>query len=332
MTTDTDKPGAEAPAEDARSRAWDELEDGKTASAELKDDEAPPADAAGAEGDPDGSTPDGDADDQPPADPAAGEGDGDVDWSQAPAPLRAAYERMQKDVENERKRHGTRQSAADRRIRDLENTVAQLAQRGGRDDDDGNDADGEDGAPKTLDQHLAALKTAAEDFPEIGGPIAAVIEAMQGQLSTLSQSEAQRQQSTFSANGQAVEQEHPGYVGLIAENADSFNAWLRDDAPAWALRAWEANRERIVDAKEASRFVSAFKAHIGIGEEAATPPPNGGGEPSHHEQRRQRQRAAGSSPASSTGPSMRSGIPKNGSRGEIWEGLERQDEARRRAG
>ena len=59
MTTDTDKPGAEAPAEDARSRAWDELEDGKTASAELKDDEAPPADAAGAEGDPDGSTPDG---------------------------------------------------------------------------------------------------------------------------------------------------------------------------------------------------------------------------------------------------------------------------------
>ena len=187
-------------------------------------------------------------------------------WANAPAELRQAYERAQRDAELRLKSIQGRQSAADRELQRLRAEHEELQRRlqanaGGEQGKQGGSADGEPADDP--------YKQLVEDYPEIAGPLVENLKAVQAELNQLKQGvgtfEQERQIAYFQQQQELLTQKQPDWQDVLKD--DRFGGWLQEQ-PKPVQDVFERNSQAIVDGNEAAWLVGQFKTALGIGQGA----------------------------------------------------------------
>lgn len=209
-------------------------------------------------------------------------------WATAPAELRSAHEA---EVARERQRYTSdlgRQAAHQRRIRELED---QLAQRS-----TATPAAATTTAPKTSLRENPAIKKTLEELPEVAlGPVLDAIDAVDARSESLSRdvsSLTSASHAQFLANQKAaLTAAHPDWQHATA--SQEFADWLAVQ-PAFVKEAIKRNGADIVDAEEAGNIVGNFKAHYALTHPRTqpTPPAPPAPAPTNLSERRQAQLTA----------------------------------------
>jgi hypothetical protein len=140
------------------------------------------------------------------------------------------------------------------------------------------------------------LEKAAEEYPEIAGPVMGAVKGLQEQVERMGQERALRAQYAQREAELALERAEPGWQDFINRHGDAFRDWV-DDQPRRIRDAAERNAFAVVDAEEAASVIRAFRQHV----EGPKPEPDA---------KRQRQLSAMTTPRS-TRPAS-SVIPEEG--------------------
>lgn len=177
-------------------------------------------------------------------------------WADAPEPLKTAYEEAKaarEAAESNWNRHRNQINGQAKKIAELETKLRELGTSDATKETTAKASDAADA--------IARLK---EDYPEIGealAPIIAQFDDLRQELgavkSTASNVVVEREADVM----RAIEQEHPGFEGLIESKAEAFWSWV-EDQPKKLRDIAHANTEAYVDAAGVSELLTAFKAHL----------------------------------------------------------------------
>lgn len=229
--------------------------------------------------------------------PAGQNPDNDI-WATASPELRQAHEAALRDANLRFETVRGRQSAADRKIADLQAKLAQIGQ-GGQGGQSEQRQEQEPSNPLESDTY----KQLREDYPEVAGPLLDLIAKQNEQLAALkpaTEAFTQQQQTAYLNEQESLlTKEHSDWAQVAAD--DRFGGWLQSQ-PRAIKEAMQRNFDAIVDGAEAALVIGKFKADVGYGAAPRTPTP------SPTQQRRQRQLANGRD-AGGNGPAMTAGIP-----------------------
>lgn len=146
------------------------------------------------------------------------------------------------------------------------------------------------------------LAQAAEEYPEIAGPVMDVLKGIKGTVEQMTAADAQRRDMDALREEIRLEQAEPGWAEFINQRADAFREWV-EDQPRRIRDAAYRNANRVVNADEAASVIRAFR-------EAQTQPTD------TMAARRQRQLSATASPRT-TRPAS-SVIPEEGDPDRMW--------------
>lgn len=224
-------------------------------------------------------------------------------WANAAPELRQAHEAA---IRDERLRTETikgRQSAADRKIAELQAKLAQA----GQGDQGGSPQQPDGNEPRQVaPADDAALRQLREDYPEVAGPLLDLIAKQNEQLAKLTPAvsafETQQQSAFLSEQESLLTKEHSDWADAASD--DRFGGWL-ESQPRAIKEAMERNYSAIVDGAEAALVIGKFKADVGFqGKASPTPTPT----PSPTQTRRAKQLAGGRD-AGGNGPALAAGIP-----------------------
>lgn len=279
-----------------------ETSDPADAAADLPAEPAPSADAEPAPS-PDAAEPPAAGDQAPPA----GSSQDDNIWKDANPRLREAHEKALRDANLRLEGVRGRQSASDREVKRLKDRLAEL-EAGGAGSQQASQEQRQPGSdtPSGLPDKDALAKL-REDFPEVAGPMLALIEAQAAEINQLKAPvgalQQDRVQAAISAQETFLTEKHPDWLDVARD--ERFAGWIQSQ-PRAVQEAMQRNFDAIVDGKEAALVIGLYKAEMGIGTPSTPPQPSP--QPAPQDNRRQRQIAAGRD-AGRTGPSVTTGIP-----------------------
>lgn len=237
-------------------------------------------------------------------------------WADAPEDLRAAFaaERQRADqAEHARRSAEGRLNTAMHRLSRVTGTQQQRPRAGSQP------------TPTDSDGATDALAALREDYPEIAGPVAAVIEGLQAEVRTLREQTDTLGEERSLAAAEAAETElrevHPDFEAVTG--TDDFETWLQSQSRVVQAVALE-NAEAIVSADDAAFVLDKYKAERGI----ATSSGNGQGQRSTPASLREiRLRSNRGNPKPSNGAVTRErGAEEASSEDRLWAHLERQEE------
>lgn len=252
-------------------------------------------------------------------------------WGTASPEQRAAFEEAQRrasEAEHRLRSDGGRVSSLQRKINSLQEALKAKP---------GTDAR----RNQTATEALGRLKT---EYPEIADLLDPVLSSVRGEVTDLSNAEKQRiavaqrdlnesvneYATIVTNNARTVEQAHPGYEKFLLDNQQAFLAWV-EDQPRAIREAAYANAQHVVDAPSAIDVIQRFKAHITPGAKVDTAQPGTKTETQPLNGKRERQLAASASPQGGGRRPTTTGIPDTDDEQAIWNAMEAQEQARRRA-
>lgn len=217
-------------------------------------------------------------------------------WANAPAEARAAYEAAQRDLvalQHYKRSNEGRVAAFQRRIAELEQAAPKPAQ--------GQQQTGAENAPAYLQSE--EFKRFQEDYPEVAGPIAAILQAQAQQIENLNQTfsglSQEQQERVLAEQETLLAGQHPDWLEVTS--SPSFGEWVAKQ-PRFVQEGIVRNGHGIVDGDEAARILSLYKADTG-----ATQLPATGGKSTIEARRKRQLQSATSVP--SRGPGAASGPP-----------------------
>lgn len=275
------------PAEDVAVTGW---EDDQQKSA---DDKPAPADAAA-------ETPSADSNASP-----QGSANDDI-WANAPAELRDAFEKQQRDWDLRLRSANGRVSAFQRQLSQIQqNPTQQPAQQ--QETNQQQEPQAQAPAKAGIDLKDPKYQQMREDFPEVAGPLLDLVENLASRLERVDKTagafEQQQTSQFFAAQEQTLAQAHPDWQAAATD--DRFTGWLQTQPPS-IQDAFARNHDAIVNGQDAALVIGMFKQAVGFGaQQQPTPTPAPSQDP-----RRQRQLASGRD-AGRTGPAAASGIADN---------------------
>lgn len=299
-------------ADESKSEAeiWAEFDAADKAEEQVKDAPQDAIEASPASGEPE----------QPEAAPAPAA----VDiWANATPEQKAAYDAAV--AEKERVNHQARSDAA--RVAAHQRKIEEL-QRRLQPRNDSRDAD----RIKNAQEAVAAVNN---DYPEIAGPMAKVLEAVDGTVKTISAAEQSRIEAAQIELAEIIKDEtaklealHPDWTDVLSKHGGAqFAAWV-EDQPRRVRETFVRNAEAIVDADSVAEFMSQYKAYLGItpaAQPASTPAsPNA---PIPLSDKRKSQLAATAAPQRTTGRPTVNGIPEDASPEAMWAYWDQQERA-----
>jgi hypothetical protein len=184
-------------------------------------------------------------------------------------------------------------------------------------------AGGEDGGA-TSDE-IDKLK---QDYPEIADPLLKRIDALTGQVEALSSTATARAESevaeALTGEAEALAALHSDFGSIVKE--PTYAEWVKAQQPA-IRRIVEENSKAVVSADDCALVFDRYKAWKAQGGE--TPEQKTARDA---EERRKAQLEAGRSATGGSQPGLRSDVGGNGSYGDEWDRLDRQEKAKRPAG
>jgi hypothetical protein len=250
-------------------------------------------------------------------------------WATAPEPLRNQYAQQQRELEELRQRYRSQEgrvSAYQRRYEELRAQLDSEAQAAVAPPAKAEPKRQEPTKPEELDAELAEL---AESYPEIGGTIKKLFEAVRQETVTLSEAQRQVLERHHQREENALAEMHPDWRDVVTgNNQPVFALWLQRQ-PEDVQRAAIANGYTIEDSKAAARVIGAFKDFISAQNQpaprAAEPPP-----PSQSS-KRARQLAGAETVKTRGQQAFTPGIPEDAPEADIWDAIERVERARRSA-
>jgi hypothetical protein len=237
-------------------------------------------------------------------------------WANAPKELRETYERERRErqeLEQKFNRERGRTSSLTKKLEQLAPPPAPPS-------------------PPTDDE----LKTVESEYPEVAKPLIKAIDALKGQVSSLTAAEQARHQQTSASEADAVRKVHPDYLKVIQDDPDGFDAWVRDERhPRWVLDAYEANGQQVVNAKDVIDIVTEWKIYKGLMQRPQSQQQSSGAQPKPQPSladKRQRQLAGSVTPTTqrSTTPAGHSDVPEEGDSQQIWDAIEAKERRRAR--
>jgi hypothetical protein len=248
-----------------------------------------------------------------PAEKATATTDGDI-WADAPEPMRAAYQSLTKERDEER----ARRAGNDRKIREMSEELKALRS-----------APAAQAGSKPDGMNEAEWQAFKEDYAEIAAPIESKMQTLNAELESFrrrfeSMDQDQLKQ-TYDTNFNDVVATHDDYLPIVRQPA--FVDWIGQQ-PRYIQDAAARNGQEIVDPVEVIEIIDRYKLHAGIDAKAPEPKPDdpAKGKTQSLKGKRERQFSATAGAGSTTAPPMKSGIPQNGSQEEIWEAMDREDE------
>lgn len=257
-------------------------------------------------------------------------------WATATPEQRAAFEAAQaqlKKLEQAERSNRGRLSALQRQINELtlsgkKPDAASSAAKGAKQDEDQGDG------------FLASAEWKAfqEEYPEVAGPMAKVIGALQAELTTakkeLSAIGSERRQSALEEQAQLLSEAHPDWTDVTADKG--FVDWLNSQ-PRHIREAAARNANEIVDAEEAADVVGRYKAfraeqNGGGNAQQSAARQGAGGNPNTRTLTGKRQLQLESATAArSRGPGVAAGIPEDGDPETLWKQFDEIERRQARA-
>ena len=242
---EAERAAAKSPDDDASAdeSAGDEESDEDAAAKAAADDGSDESDSTGDEAS---------SDDRKDAKAAKDQGNGAAKtgedlWANASPEHRAAYEALQAQLQNDRKRI----SGLTRKINEL-NARKPAADKAASD---------EGKQKRDGFRESAKWKDFEKEFPEISGPIGELIAAQKAELEELrsvtTSLHQERTEDAIAEQATLLEEQHPDWQTVAAE--PEFGEWLSGQ-PRHIREAAIRNAEAIVDAAEAADVVGRFKA------------------------------------------------------------------------
>jgi hypothetical protein len=178
-------------------------------------------------------------------------------------------------------------------------------------------------ADKTDDE--AELARIRQEYPEVTEPLIRVIEQIRAETKGLTERHQQQIERFYVREARNMEQQHPGFEAFIAQNVDTYLAWLQQQ-PDPLRKAAENNANRIEDAQEAALVVSEFKKFL-AGQKAPQPQTSKDTPPSQPD-RRTRQLAGAQTVTTKGRQAFTPGIPDDGDPESIWNAIEAMERGR----
>jgi hypothetical protein len=227
-------------------------------------------------------------------------------WATAPAELREAFEKQQRDWDLRLRSANGRVSAFQRQLAQVQQQPTQQpAQQ--QEPNQQQEPQAQAPAKSGIDLTDPKYQQMREDFPEVAGPLLDLVESLASRLDQVGKTAGafeQQQTSQFLATQeQALAEAHPDWQAAATD--DRFTGWLQTQ-PTAIQEAFARNHNAIVDGKDAALVIGMFKQAVGFGaQQQPTPTPAPSQDP-----RRQRQLASGRD-AGRTGPAAASGIADN---------------------
>lgn len=228
-------------------------------------------------------------------------------WATAPAELRDAFEKQQRDWDLRLRSANGRVSAFQRQLAQFQQgQTQQPAQQ--QETNQQQEPQAQASAKSVIDLTDPKFQQMREDFPEVAGPLLDIVESLASRLDQVGKTagafEQQQTKQFLDAQEQTLTQAHPDWQAAATD--DRFAGWLQTQ-PTAIQEAFQRNHSSIVDGQDAALVIGMFKQAVGFSAQQQQQTPASA--PSQ-DPRRQRQLASGRD-AGRTGPAAASGIADN---------------------
>lgn len=230
-------------------------------------------------------------------------------WANAPAELREAFEKQQRDWDLRLRSANGRVSAFQRQLAQIQQTPTQQPAQQQQEPAPQRETQQQGPASSGIDLNDPKFQQLREDFPDVAGPLLDVIADLASQLGGVRQTagvfEQQQTNAFLAAQEQSLAQAHPDWQAAATD--DRFAGWLQTQ-PTAIQEAFQRNHDAIVNGQDAALVIGMFKQQVGFSsqpQQQQTPAPAPSQDP-----RRQRQLASGRD-AGRTSPPAASGIAEN---------------------
>lgn len=227
-------------------------------------------------------------------------------WANAPAELREAFEKQQRDAELRFRSANGRVSALQRQLAQYQQ---QTQQQPAQQQEPQRETQQPEQRPSGINLTDPKFQQLREDYPEVAGPLLDVIADLSSQLGNVRQVagtfEQQQTQAFLAQQEQALAQAHPDWVQAAAD--DRFAGWL-ETQPTAIQEAFQRNHDAIVNGQDAALVIGMFKQAVGFSSPQQQQTPTNPAPT--QDPRRQRQLAAGKD-AGRNSPPAASGIADN---------------------
>lgn len=252
------------------------------------------------------------------ADEAEGGEDSDPPdpWAEAPEPLRAARDQMQEKLDKLEHRIRSdegRMAAFQRQINELRSKPVEKADE-----------------PPAPDE---TLKTLMEDYPEIAGPIAKLMERqgtelaeIKNRLGDVGSSVERVTANRYVAQERALTEAHSDWREVLSgDNEPVYLAWLARQ-PTEIREAADMNAANIEDAAAAAKVVGGFKQFL-----ANLDSPSGQPDSKNKASDRRARQLEGATMIKSGGSQTTvRGVPEEGNPEDLWAAIDRMEAHERR--
>lgn len=228
-------------------------------------------------------------------------------WANAPAELREAYERQQRDWDLRLRSANGRVSAFQRQLAQYQQQTQQQPAR--QQEPEQRETQQPSSGSTGINLQDPKLQALREEYPEVAGPLLDVIADLSQQLTGVRQVagtfEQQQAEQFLAAQEQSLAQAHPDWQQAATD--DRFAGWLQTQ-PLAIQEAFKRNHDAIVNADDASLVIGMFKQAVGFSsqpqqQQQPTPAPT-------NDPRRQRQLASARD-VGRTPPPVATGIADN---------------------
>ena len=309
-------------------KIWDNLD--KKEAGEATDEQAPPNPEVKTDGDlaDNHSERAEEANSDTQQTPAGSETPADI-WANATEEQRSALEAIRKENEttkSEWKRMSGTVSSYQRQIDDLKRQLQAPSKTDAEKKDDEAKAD-----ESILDD--PEFTQAAEDYPEVFGPVKKVISVLENRTKTaieraeraereLSGISQERRDANLEVQAQIVAEAHPDYSSIAGSK--EFAEWYKNQ-PRLVQEGVQRNAKSIVDGNEVAYIVKLYKDSAGIStttKQPASGKPSNSGDP-----RRKHQLESASTPSNRGPAKVQGGVPDD--ENAAWEYFERMDEQKK---
>ncbi len=167
-------------------------------------------------------------------------------WANAPETYRTAYDALKHKHDSER----NRAAALNRKVTTLNREIGALKATPAQ----------EPAAPKVVDR--GKIKELREEYSDLG-PVFDALEAQDDRLTAREAAEQAAASDAFVAEEAALDGMHPGWGEYLQTHSEQFNAFVNNpDLPMRHYRAWEENKDAIVDSTATGALLTAFKASL----------------------------------------------------------------------
>ena len=165
------------------------------------------------------------------------------------------------------------------------------------------------------------------EYPEIGEPLVAIIDDLRKSNAELTQWQQKQVERDAIQQAQTLEEAHPDWQDVTAQNADVFLAWVNDQ-PEDRRRQIEENAHAIKDGRVAAAIIADFKAHL---KAQAPKPPAQPATPQPQQTAKRARQLKGAVSTRTTGQQKYSpGVPEDADPADIWDAIDAEERNRRR--